>query len=119
MWKECSTGGGEGIKGNENGGPPTLCQPASQQGGEVEVNSLAGGAWRGLEVCWGLGKIFVSSFHTRCLFTITCELWIGRLADEPIFSRVEGTVIVCMKVKLLSFLVLLVSYVFLQCLKRS
>ena len=55
---ECSTGGGEVIKGYEDGGPPTLCQPASQQGGEEEVNSLAGGAWRGLEECWGFGLIF-------------------------------------------------------------
>ena len=58
-WTECSTGGGEVIKGYEDGGPPTLCQPASQQGGEEEVNSLAGGAWRGLEECWGFGLIFV------------------------------------------------------------
>ena len=46
-WIECSTGGGEEIEGYEDGGPPTLYQPASQQGGEEEVNSLAGGAWRG------------------------------------------------------------------------
>ena len=47
MWRECNIGGGEGIKGYKDGGPPTLCHPASQQGGEAEVNSLAGGAWRG------------------------------------------------------------------------
>ena len=58
-WTGCSTGGGEEIEGYEDGGPPTLCQPASQQGGEEEVNSLAGGAWRGLEECWGFGLIFV------------------------------------------------------------
>ena len=55
MWTECNIGGGEEIEGYEDGGPPTLCQPASQQGGGEEVNNLAGGAWRGLEVCWGLG----------------------------------------------------------------
>ena len=33
--------------------PPPLCHPASQQGGGEEENILAGGAWRGLEVCWG------------------------------------------------------------------
>ena len=31
---ECSIGGGEEINGFEDGGPPTLCQPASQQGAE-------------------------------------------------------------------------------------
>ena len=46
------------IKGSKKGGPPTLGQPASQQGGEEEENILAGGAWRGLEVCWGCGWIF-------------------------------------------------------------
>ena len=39
----------------KKGGPPTLGQPASQQGGEEEENILAGGAWMGLEVCWGCG----------------------------------------------------------------
>ena len=53
-WEECeltqyNIGDGEGIEGYEDGGPPTLCQPASQLGGEEEVNNLAGGAWRGLE----------------------------------------------------------------------
>ena len=56
--RECSTGGGVVIKGKKKGGPPTLHQPASQQGGEEEENILAGGAWRGLEVCWGCGWIF-------------------------------------------------------------
>ena len=55
MWTGCSIGDGEEIKVYKDGGPPTLCHPASQQGGEEEVNSLAGGAWRGLEVCWGIG----------------------------------------------------------------
>ena len=55
MWTECNIGGGEEIEGYEDGGPPTLCQPASQQGGGEEVNNLAGGAWRGLEVCWDFG----------------------------------------------------------------
>ena len=47
--RECSTGGREVIKVNKIGSPPTLGQPASQQGGGEEVNNLAGGAWRGLE----------------------------------------------------------------------
>ena len=46
MWTGCSIGGGEEIKGYEDGGPPTLCHPASQQGGGEEDNILAGGAWR-------------------------------------------------------------------------
>ena len=67
-WTECSTGGGEGIKQYEDGGPPTLCQPTSQQGGREEVNSLAGGAWRGLEVCWGFGKFFERKAGFQGLF---------------------------------------------------
>ena len=63
-WTECSTGGGEGIKQYEDGGPPTLCQPAIQQGGGEEVNSLAGGAWRGLEESWGLWENFYFSLFT-------------------------------------------------------
>ena len=63
VWTGCSIGGGEEIKGYEDGGPPTLCQPASQQEGGEEVNNLAGGAWRGLEECWGIwGKFLVSHF---------------------------------------------------------
>ena len=63
-WEECelteyNIGDGEGIEGYEDGGPPTLCQPASQLGGEEEVNNLAGGAWRGLEECWGLWEKFL------------------------------------------------------------
>ena len=62
-WTECSTGGGEEIKGYENGGPPTLCQPASQQGGGEEVKTWQeepGGGWRSAGV---QGKIFSLSFH--------------------------------------------------------
>ena len=57
-WTGCSTGDGEGIKGYKDGGPPTLCKPASQQGGGEEVNSLAGGAWRGWRSAGGYGSIF-------------------------------------------------------------
>ena len=92
MWKECSTGGGEGIKGNENGGPPTLCQPASQQGGGEEVKTWQeepGGGWR----CAGAqGKIFGLSFHfhTRSLFSITCEPGIGGSAQYQFLAELNG-----------------------------
>ena len=67
MWIECNIGGGEEIRGYEDGGPPTLCQPASQQGGGEEDNILAGGAWRGLEVCWGFGSNFCECFQAKSL----------------------------------------------------
>ena len=44
VWTECNAGGEEEIKRNLNGGPPTLCHPASQQGSEEDKNILAGGA---------------------------------------------------------------------------
>ena len=65
MWTECNIGGGEEIEGYEDGGPPTLCQPASQQGGGEEVNNLAGGAWRGLEECWGFSFLFSLFFFIQ------------------------------------------------------
>ena len=61
--------------------PPPLCQTASQQGGRGEVINLAGGAWRGLEECWGFGvNFYQKAFIQDFLFSITCVLWIGRLA---------------------------------------
>ena len=74
---ECSIGGGEEINGFEDGGPPTLCQPASQQGGREEVNNLAGGAWRGLEEYWGFWEIFfgllsIKESHSQLL--VCCGL---------------------------------------------
>ena len=42
------------------------------------------------------------AFTWKDLFSITCELWIGRLADEPVFSRDELGGFVQMKVKVLS-----------------
>ena len=77
-----STGDGEGIKGYKDGGPPTLCKPASQQGGREEVNSLAGGAWRGLEECWGF---WVNFCKGELLFEIVKFLSLVRcgLAGSP------------------------------------
>ena len=85
------------IKGYEDG-PPTLCQPASQQGGGEEVNNLLGGAWRGLEECWGLWQNFWVSLlfsykksvfnHLRgrdwraCLYQFLAELNERRYLDE-------------------------------------
>ena len=63
MSTECSIGGGEEINEFEDGGPPTLCQPASQQGGGEEVKTWQeepGGGWRS---AGAMGKIF-SLFFT-------------------------------------------------------
>ena len=58
-WIECSTGGGEQIKGYEGGGPPTLCQPASQQGGGEEVKYPGRRSLEGVGgVLGAVGKIF-------------------------------------------------------------
>ena len=75
MWRECNIGGGEGIKGYKDGGPPTLCHPASQQGGGEEENILAGGAWRGLEVCWGFGSNFCECFQAKSLEEVLGGDW--------------------------------------------
>ena len=99
MWTGCSIGDGEEIKGYEDGGPPTLCQPASQQGGGEEVNNLAGGAWRSAGV---YGKIFGCSFyfHTRSLFSSTWELGSGwACLDQFLADRVEREETSWMKVK--------------------
>ena len=71
------------IKGYKDGGPPTLCQPASQQGGGEEVKTWQeepGGGWRSAGV---QGKNFGLSFHfySSSLFLFTCESGIGRPAS--------------------------------------
>ena len=69
-----------------------------------EENILAGGAWRGLEECWGFGvNFYQKAFIRDYLFSITCVLWRGRLADVPLFSRVEREEMTWMKVKVFSF----------------
>ena len=46
-----------------------------------------GGSWR---CAAALGEFLESeSFHWKDQFSITCVLGIGRLAKEPVFSRVE------------------------------
>ena len=92
------------MKGKRMEVPPPLCQTASQQGGRGEVINLAGGAWRGLEECWGFGvNFYQKAFIQDYLFSITCVLWRGRLADVPLFSRVEREEMTWMKVKVFSF----------------
>ena len=82
-WEECelteyNIGDGEGIEGYEDGGPPTLCQPASQLGGEEEVNNLAGGAWRGMEVCRDFWEKFFRLLFFKEYFPTSRVLWFGR-----------------------------------------
>ena len=68
------------------------------------MNNLAGGAWRGLEECWGFGvNFYQKAFKQDFLFSITCVLWNGWLADVPLSSRVEREEKSWMKVKVLSF----------------
>ena len=75
MWTGCSIGDGEEIKGYEDGGPPTLCHPASQQGGGEEDNNLAGGAWGSWRCARALSQIFVNAFKQRVLRGILGSNW--------------------------------------------
>ena len=78
MSTECNIGGGEEINGFEDGGPPTLCQPASQQGGEEEVKTWQeepGGGWRSAGVS---GENFWVAFIQGVTFTTSRVLWFGR-----------------------------------------
>ena len=74
--------------------PPTLNQPASQQGGGGKVEKIDersqggdGGAMAraGISGASGKGKVFIQSN----LILITCVLWIGSVNQETVFSRVE------------------------------
>ena len=63
----------------EDGGPPTLFQPASQQRGGEEVKTWQeepGGGWR----CGGISgeKFFGGCFYSRSTFPSSRELWFGR-----------------------------------------
>ena len=58
----------------------------------------------------------VRVFILKDQFSITCELWSGRLADVPVFSRVDGEEKIQMKVKVLSSLCLACLFVFLSVL---
>ena len=74
-WTECNTGGGEEIKGYEDGGPPTLYQPASQQGGRRRWKNLAGGAWGGGRCAGDLGWIFIRRLSLRLsIFNHLCAV---------------------------------------------
>ena len=120
-WTECNTGGGEGIKRVQEWRSPhplPTCKPAGgRRGGE----NLAGGAWRGLEECWGRWENFWVSlfqFHSSSLFLFTCEPGIGGLAHVPVFGRVEREEIFEWKWKFYRLNRLLVVF-YCQCLIRS
>ena len=90
-WTECNTGGGEEIKGYEDGGPPTLCH---LQASREAKRRWKPGRWslEGLEECWGFGGKFLFS-----LFTFTQEVCFQSLVSQglagpaqvPVFGRVE------------------------------
>ena len=74
--------------------PPTLEQPASQQGGGGKVEKPNRRSWggdggemvrAGIFRTKGKVKVFIQS----SLISITCVLWIGGGNHEPVFSRVE------------------------------
>ena len=54
--------------------------PSSRPAGSrEEVNNLAGGAWRGLEECWGIWKIFRVTFKSESesfIIKIVCLVYI-------------------------------------------
>ena len=104
-WTGCSIGDGEEIKRDKYGGPPTFlptCKPAG--GGREEVNNLAGGAWRGLEECWGFGvNFYQKTFMKMIKFQSLVCCGLAGLSDVPVFSRVEREEMSSMKVKVLSF----------------
>ena len=83
--------------------PPTLDQPASQQGGGGKVEKPDrrsqggdGGAMVRTGIFWGIKES--ESFHTERLISITCVLWIGGDNHVPVFSRVEREKRIWMKV---------------------
>ena len=90
--------------GQEWRSPHLFAYLQASRGGREEVNNLAGGAWRGLEECWGFGvnfyqKTFMKMINFQSL--VCCGL--AGLSDVPVFSRVEREEISSMKVKVLSF----------------
>ena len=86
-WIECSTGGGEQIKGYEGGGPPTLCQPASQQGGGEEVKYPGRRSLEGVGGVLGAVGNFLVSLHflSRNLSPFSWVLEIGRVLPGASF----------------------------------
>ena len=69
--------------------PFAICKPAGRQGGG---ENLAGGAWRGWRSAGAWGKIFILYFyfHTRSLFSITCEPGIGGSAQYQFLAELNG-----------------------------
>ena len=84
--------------------PPPFANLQASRGAERRSTAWQeepGGGWR----CAGiLGEFLrkVRVFICKDQISITCALWIGRLADEPVFSRVEREERIQMKVKVLS-----------------
>ena len=93
MWTECNIGGGEEIEGYEDGGPPTLCQPASQQGGGEEVKYPGRRSLEGVGgVLGAVGKFLVSLFtfyQGICLPFPVCRRLAG-FCQELVFGREDG-----------------------------
>ena len=88
-WTGCSTGGGEETKGYEDGGPPTLCQPANQQGGGEEVNNLwsqegVGGLLGSMAKFLGFSFIFIQEV---CFQSLERQGLAG--LPVPVFGRIE------------------------------
>ena len=74
--------------------PPTLNQPASQQGGGGKVEKIDrrsqggdGGAMAraGISGASGKGKVFIQSN----LILITCVLWIGSVNQETVSAELN------------------------------
>ena len=123
-WIECSIGGGEGIKRYKNGGPPTLYQPASQQGGLRRWKNLAGGAWGGGRCAGALGWIFGTLgfyFHQGVYFHHLCARgWSGRPMFQLLAEMNEKRQIG--ESESVSYCLIVIILLFLrfgdQCLKR-
>ena len=86
------------------------------------MNNLAGGAWRGLEECWGIwGKFLVARFifNQEALFSFTWELGSGwACLDQFLADPVEREETKWMKVKVLLSKLFCCRLLYCQCLIR-
>ena len=60
------------------------------------------------------GEFLLEDFYSRLSIFITCVSWVGRLADVPAFGRVEWEETTWMKVKVLSFLTVLLFGIYVS-----